>query len=78
MQCWKWIQIQGSNPNTGQEINEYRCADNWQVFLAMEHSLYERQTGAAVESFRNEMVTQNNQLLTNISNKALKDVSSNH
>ncbi len=61
--CPKWIQIQGHNPNTGEEMNEWKCADAWMPLLLVENSQMQRQTGAAVESFRNEMVKQNNQLL---------------
>lgn len=52
-----WItQIRGSNPNTGQEIDEWDCAIKWLPMLMIENSQQQRQTGAAVESFRNEMV----------------------
>lgn len=63
LDCWKWIQIMGNNPNTGQEMNEWRCADGWIPFLMIENSQMQRQTGAAVESFRNEMIEQNVNLL---------------
>ena len=63
MNCWKWVQIQGHNPNTGEAANEWKCADAWLPILTIENSQQQRQTGAAVESFRNEMTTQNVQLL---------------
>lgn len=55
MNCWKWMQIQGKNPNTGEDTNEWRCSDNWMVFLTIENSQQQRQTGAAVESLRNNI-----------------------
>jgi hypothetical protein len=61
--CPKWMQIMGANPQTGEEVNRYGCADSFVPLLLIENSQMQRQTGAAVESFRNEMVKMNqNQL----------------
>jgi hypothetical protein len=49
----------GTNPNTGQELNEWACAVSWMPVLAIENSQQSRQAGAAVESFRNEVVKAN-------------------
>lgn len=57
--CRKWVQIQGNNPNTGEAINRWDCTDAWLPLLLIENSQMQRQTGAAVESFRNEMVQAN-------------------
>lgn len=40
-------------------ISEWRCAMNWIPFLTIENSQMQRQTSAAVEDFRNEMVKAN-------------------
>ena len=56
--CKRWIQIQGTNPNTGEQINRFDCVDNWGPLLQIENSQMQRQTGAAIESFRNETVMQ--------------------
>ena len=53
LNCPKWIQIQGTNPNNGEPMDEWRCADNWMVFLTIENSQQQRQTSAAIESLRN-------------------------
>jgi hypothetical protein len=47
------------NPNTGQEVDEWSCAINWLPMMIIENSQQQRSTGAAVESFRNEMVKAN-------------------
>lgn len=52
-------QIRGTNPNTGADVDEYGCAVAWMPMLMIENSQQQRQTGAAVESFRNEMVKAN-------------------
>jgi hypothetical protein len=54
--CRKWRQIQGKNPNTGEDVNGWDCVDAWLPLLMIENSQMQRQTGAAVESLRNEMV----------------------
>lgn len=72
LECAWFLQIQGTNPNTGQEINEWGCAMSWLPILTIENSQQQRQTGAAVESFRNEMVKANqlsHELLIGKSNK---------
>lgn len=57
--CGWFIQIRGSNPNTGEEVDDWGCAVAWMPVLTIENSMMQRQTGAAVESFRNEMVAAN-------------------
>lgn len=59
LKCNWMTQIRGSNPNTGTEIDEWNCAITWLPLLIIENSQQQRQTGAAVESFRNEMVKSN-------------------
>jgi len=54
--CMQWIQIMGTNPNTGLDVNEWGCAIAWMPILQIESSQQMRQAGAAVESFRNEVV----------------------
>jgi hypothetical protein len=51
--------VQGVDMNTGNQVDEYQCAIAWTPMLLIENSGQQRQTGAAVESFRNEMVKAN-------------------
>jgi hypothetical protein len=74
--CAWFTQVRGTNPNTGKEVDEYACAIAWLPMLTIENSQQQRQTGAAVESFRNEMVkaNQSSQLLLLASaNRRLKN-----
>jgi len=57
--CAWFIQIRGMNPNTGADVDEWGCSIAWLPVLMIENSQQQRQTGAAVESFRNEMVKAN-------------------
>ena len=59
LQCSWFTQVRGTNPNTGKEVDEWACAIVWMPMLMIENSQQQRQTGAAVESFRNEMVKNN-------------------
>lgn len=57
--CPKFVHLVGVNPNDGQPVDKYGCVDSFIPFLLIENSQQQRQTGAAVESFRNEMVKAN-------------------
>jgi len=59
LQCAWLTRIQGTDTNTGNQVDEYQCAIAWLPMLLVENSGQQRQTGAAVESFRNEMVKSN-------------------
>jgi len=59
LDCAWFTQLRGSNPNTGDDVDEWGCAIAWLPLLLVENSGQQRQTGAAVESFRNEMVAAN-------------------
>ena len=70
MNCPKWIQVQGAHPQTGEQINDWRCADAWLPMLMIENSQQQRSTGAAVESFRNEFATVFQALVAQIPDKS--------
>jgi hypothetical protein len=59
LECAWFMKVRGNNPNTGEEIDDYGCSMAWLPLLMIENSQQQRQTGAAVESFRNEMVKAN-------------------
>lgn len=56
LQCNWFIQVRGTNPNTGQEVDEWGCSIAWLPHLLIENANQTRQAGAATESFRNEFV----------------------
>jgi hypothetical protein len=57
--CPLWVQVRGKHPQSEQEIDAWKCALAWLPILLIENSQMQRQTGAAVETFRNQMVTLN-------------------
>ena len=72
LECAWFTQIRGHNPNTGAELDEWGCAISWMPILMIENSQQQRSTGAAVESFRNEMVKSNAMLLDGAKMELLK------
>ena len=61
--CSWFITLAGTNPATGEQLDEKGCAIAWMPILLIENSKQQRSTAAAVESFRNEMVQDNRALL---------------
>jgi hypothetical protein len=59
LKCAWFMQLRGKNPQTGADVDEWGCAMTWLPMLMIENSQQQRHTGAAVESFRNEMVKAN-------------------
>jgi hypothetical protein len=72
VKCRFWIHVQGKNPQTGETVSNGDCAMAWMPVLLIENSKVNRETGAAVESMRNESVTTGAQLtqaLMQVANK---------
>jgi hypothetical protein len=61
LKCAWFTRVQGYDMNTGAQVDEHQCAVTLMPMLLVENSGQQRQTGAAVESFRNEMVKANEQ-----------------
>jgi len=59
LKCEWFTQVRGKNPQTNQDVDEWGCAVTWLPMLLIENSQQQRQTGAAVESARNESVRDN-------------------
>jgi hypothetical protein len=72
VKCRFWVHVQGKNPQTGETVSNGDCAMAWMPVLLIENSKVNRETGAAVESMRNESVTTGAQLtqaLIQVANK---------
>lgn len=66
--CPMWTQVRGSDPNSGEDVNRWNCSLAWMPMMLIENAQQQRQTGAAMESFRNEMVKASNARLGMMSN----------
>lgn len=62
-QCAWFIHLRGKNPNTGADVDEYECAVKWLPVLLIENAKEVRQSAAATESFRNEVVQARNKIV---------------
>lgn len=62
VKCRFWIHVIGKDPQTGATIDNQDCAVAWIPVLLIENSKVNRETGAAVESLRNENVTTGQQI----------------
>jgi hypothetical protein len=58
-ECPKFVHLTGANPQTGKTEDKFGCVDGFLPLLMLENSQQQRETAAAVESFRNEMVRLN-------------------
>jgi hypothetical protein len=58
-ECPKFVHLTGANPQTGEVEDKFGCVDAFLPLLMLENSQQQRQTGAAIESFRNEIVRLN-------------------
>lgn len=57
--CAWSVKIAGKNPNTGEEVNEWKCSMAWLPLLLIENTSKQIGTASAVESFRNAVVEEN-------------------
>lgn len=64
--CAWLIELDGTNPTTGETAKERACAMTWLPVLLIENSKQQRSTSVAIESFRNEMVSGNNVLASQL------------
>jgi hypothetical protein len=60
LDCAWFAQVRGTDP-TGKEVDGWGCAMAWMPMLLIEGAQQSRQTGAAVESFRNVVAAGNEQ-----------------
>lgn len=56
LECAWYTKIAGTHPQTGDSVEEWGCAVAWIPFLQVDNSKAINQTGAAIESLRNETV----------------------
>lgn len=60
--CAWYVQIRGKHPQTGEDVDDWLCSIAWMPLLQIEMAQKQNHTAAAIESFRNEMVKQNENL----------------
>ena len=73
-ECMFWTQLRGKHPQTGAPLDEWDCAVKWLPLLLIEGAKETRQTAAAIESFRNEMVRRQEVVLGRGGNGQAKEI----
>lgn len=68
--CRFWVYVHGKHPQTNAEVKSGDCTLAWMPVLLIENSKVNRETGAAVESLRNENVTTGAQITSALLNVA--------
>lgn len=53
--CPKYVTLLGTDPQTGQPVNNSGCVDSFLPMLLLENAQQSRQTGASVDNLRTEM-----------------------
>ena len=61
--CALYTNIKGKDPQSEEIIDEWRCALSWTPILMVENAQTNRGQTQALESFRNEVVRQNDQII---------------
>ncbi len=56
LKCSWYTHVRGTDPQSGQEVDEYACAVAWTPILLINAAKEARQGAAATESLRNQMV----------------------
>jgi len=54
--CAWFVKLRGKDPQTGADIDEWRCSMAWQPLLMVEGNGLSMQTNASVQSMRNETI----------------------
>lgn len=55
VKCAYFVVLAGANPQTGDPINDGRCAVSWLPLLTIENSNQQRKTAASVDKVANEV-----------------------
>jgi len=63
VRCRWFTNIRGKHPQSEEVIDRFDCALAWQPILTIENTRQTMGAGAAIESFRNKVVAQNEELL---------------
>ena len=72
--CEWYVHIRGKDPQTEKEVDKFGCAIAWMPVLQIENAQMSRQAGAAIESFRNQMMRDNHAALKLQANSENKEI----
>lgn len=61
--CEWYIQVIGKDPQTEADLSKWGCSIAWIPVLLIENSQMQRQTAQSIQSFRNEVVKNNDKAI---------------
>jgi hypothetical protein len=70
LQCNWFMRVQGVNPNTGDQVDEWACAIAWIPMLLIENSRQQMNTTQVFDKFKNDLVAATTSSLQLISQAA--------
>ena len=62
--CRWYLKVIGKDPQSEKEYDQFDCAINWAIILLLENTQVNRSQVETTSSFRNEMVKQNQQVIS--------------
>ena len=77
LECSWYTKVAGVNPQNGEPVEEWGCAVAWIPFLQMDNTKHVNQQGAAVETFRNEVLSYMAPVVTMQPTEKLKIIDTN-
>ena len=69
--CAWYTCVAGTNPQTGESVNDWKCAMTWLPILLIENANTNRGQSAAIESLRNETVNRQDMFLNLVNRSRL-------
>ena len=66
--CNWFIKLEGKSPQTGKDIDEWRCAIAWQPILAIEQSMQMRGVAVSVQEAGNRSLVQQQEAIKVLNN----------
>lgn len=61
--CAWFVKLEGKCPQTGKDVDEWRCSIAWQPILMIEQSGQVRNVAVSIQSTRNEMLERQDKAL---------------
>lgn len=70
--CAWYVNLEGNHPQTGDKINQRRCAMEWQPLLMIQGNGMQVQVAASVQSLRNETIKRQDKAMGLIANEKIR------
>jgi hypothetical protein len=55
VRCAKWVKLRGMHPQTGQDMDKYKCLEFWKLICQLEGNNFIRQSIASIDKTATEV-----------------------